>query len=299
MKEGKGMKKIIIVTLMLTLCVTGCSGSSTVTETTATIAETESETQDKLFKCDATEIARRLYNKGIKISDIVEYDSTTDPDNQLGKSNEYTSKVKFTDVNNKCDVILEVYKSEEDADNNITKYSNSNYIFEHKVFTRKASNVILKYDMSAPSTFSDIYLAVLNNIEKSTGHVSSNIQVLKPGEEPQSDATGKSTTTTAAVSTEYKNALKKAQSYSDSQHLSKSKLYEQLTSQYGEKFTDDAAQYAIDNVNADYKANALAKAKSYQSSQNMSSSRIYDQLTSDYGEMFTAEEAQYAIDNLN
>ena len=48
------------------------------------------------------------------------------------------------------------------------------------------------------------------------------------------------------VPTEYKSALKKAQSYSDMMHMSKAGLYEQLTSEYGEKFTAEAAQYAID-----------------------------------------------------
>jgi hypothetical protein len=95
-----------------------------------------------------------------------------------------------------------------------------------------------------------------------------------------------------------KNALTKAKSYSDNMHMSKAKIYDQLTSEYGEGFSAEDAQYAIDNLVADYKANALEKAKSYQENMHMSKSRIYDQLTSEYGEEFTAEEAQYAIDNL-
>lgn len=98
---------------------------------------------------------------------------------------------------------------------------------------------------------------------------------------------------------EQKNALAKAKSYSDMMHMSKAKIYDQLTSNYGEGFTAEAAQYAIDNLNADYNANALAKAKDYQSTMNMSKSKIYDQLTSSYGEEFTASEAQYAIDHLD
>ena len=104
--------------------------------------------------------------------------------------------------------------------------------------------------------------------------------------------------TTKAVSKEYRNALKKAKSYSDMMHMSKKAIYDQLTSEYGENFPADAAQYAIDNLKADYKYNALQKAKSYQDNMSMSKSAIYDQLISEYGEQFTAEEAQYAIDNL-
>lgn len=94
------------------------------------------------------------------------------------------------------------------------------------------------------------------------------------------------------------NALKKAQSYAKSMHMSKQGVYDQLVSEYGEGFTAEAAQYAIDNINIDWNANALAKAKSYQSSMSMSKKAIYDQLISAYGEQFTQEEAQYAIDHL-
>ena len=102
----------------------------------------------------------------------------------------------------------------------------------------------------------------------------------------------------SVVPQEYTNALEKAEIYSDFMHLSKNKIYEQLTSEYGENFSADAAQYAIDNLKADYNANALAKAKDYYEQMHMSKNKIYDQLISEYGEAFTTEEAQYAVDNL-
>lgn len=98
---------------------------------------------------------------------------------------------------------------------------------------------------------------------------------------------------------EEKNALKKAESYSKTMHMSKARIYKQLTSEYGENFTAEAAQYAIDNIQADWNANALVTAKNYQTSMNMSKQRIFQQLTSSYGEEFTKEEAQYAIDHLD
>ena len=98
---------------------------------------------------------------------------------------------------------------------------------------------------------------------------------------------------------EYKNALEKAKSYNRISHMSKKGLYDQLTSEYGENFPADAAQYAIDNLKADYKKNALITAKSYYKNQHMSKNEVYDQLVSDYGEGFTAEEAQYAVDHLD
>lgn len=97
--------------------------------------------------------------------------------------------------------------------------------------------------------------------------------------------------------TEEKNALKKAETYSNSLHMSKKGIYNQLTSSI-EGFTKEAAQYAIDNIDADWNKNALEKAKSYQTSMSMSSKAIYNQLTSSV-EGFTKSEAQYAIDNLD
>ncbi|MBR1730904.1 MAG: Ltp family lipoprotein [Ruminococcus sp.] len=101
-----------------------------------------------------------------------------------------------------------------------------------------------------------------------------------------------------SVPMEYKNALKSAENYNSLLHMSKKAIYDQLTSEFGDKFSAEAAQYAVDNLNADYKENALKSAKSYQRMMNMSKSAIYDQLTSEYGDQFTEEEAQYAVDNL-
>ncbi|MGN0034216.1 MAG: Ltp family lipoprotein [Coriobacteriales bacterium] len=108
------------------------------------------------------------------------------------------------------------------------------------------------------------------------------------------DVTGKHVATK-----EESNALNKATSYANTMHMSKKGVYDQLTSEYGEGFPASAAQYAVDNVQADWNANALYKAKSYQDTMHMSRSRIYDQLTSEYGEQFTPDEAQYAIDHLD
>lgn len=97
---------------------------------------------------------------------------------------------------------------------------------------------------------------------------------------------------------EYQSALSKANDYNNSMYMSKAAIYEQLTSEYGENFSPEAAQYAIDNIAADWNSNALLKAKDYSDTMYMSKAAIYDQLLSDYGEKFTQAEAQYAVDNL-
>jgi len=101
-----------------------------------------------------------------------------------------------------------------------------------------------------------------------------------------------------SVPREYTSALKKAESYAKSMNMSKAAIYDQLTSEYGENFPKEAAQYAIDNIDFDWNENALKKAKSYADSMSMSDSAIYDQLISEHGEKFTKEEAKYAIDHL-
>lgn len=100
------------------------------------------------------------------------------------------------------------------------------------------------------------------------------------------------------IPTEYKSALKKGESYSKTMYMSKQGVYNQLTSEYGEKFSAEAAQYAVDNMTADWNYNALQKAKSYQKTMSMSPEKIREQLVSEYGEKFTQEEADYAIANL-
>ncbi|WP_255364168.1 Ltp family lipoprotein [Frigoribacterium sp. MCBA15_019] len=101
-----------------------------------------------------------------------------------------------------------------------------------------------------------------------------------------------------AVPVEYASALIQAESYSSMLNMSKAGIYDQLVSEYGGQFTPEAAQYAIDTIQADWNANALAKAKSYQETMAMSPEAIRDQLTSEYGEKFTPEEADYAVLNL-
>lgn len=103
----------------------------------------------------------------------------------------------------------------------------------------------------------------------------------------------------ANATPEQSSALTKARSYSTMMHMSRQGIYDQLTSEYGEKFSPDAANWALDHLDADYNANALAKAKDYQSTMAMSPEAIRDQLTSQYGEKFTPDEADYAIEHLN
>ena len=102
--------------------------------------------------------------------------------------------------------------------------------------------------------------------------------------------------TKASTNSEYSAALGKAKSYNSLFHMSKKRMYRQLTSEF-DKFSNDAAQYAIDHLEADYKYNALFNAKNYRKLFNMSKAGLFNQLTS-YIDGFTEEEANYAIQHL-
>ncbi len=93
----------------------------------------------------------------------------------------------------------------------------------------------------------------------------------------------------------HQTVLEKAKSYSETMHLSKVELYQELIDN---SFTHEEAHYAVDFLLIDYKENALLRAKDYQKNKNMSADAIYKQLVGEFGDGFTPEEAQYAVDHL-
>lgn len=115
---------------------------------------------------------------------------------------------------------------------------------------------------------------------------------------PSTEASQQTNSASSDVPRDYSNALSTANRYLSIMDFSYAGLYEQLTSEYGEKFSPEAAQYAMDNLNADWNAEALGSAQNYIDIMPFSYAGLYDQLTSEYGEQFTPEQAQYAVDNV-
>ena len=120
-----------------------------------------------------------------------------------------------------------------------------------------------------------MYSATLDSATSSTTTTSTSTSSVTNTESTSASdsASGTSSAADSSVSAEYRNALAKAQQYSDMMHMSKQGIYDQLTSENGEKFPADAAQYAIDNVEADWNANALEKAKLYRDQGSMSKTK--------------------------
>ncbi len=100
------------------------------------------------------------------------------------------------------------------------------------------------------------------------------------------------------VPAEFKAALNSANSYANNMGMSKKAVHDQLISEYGGGFEEDAVKYAMENIEANWKENALKEAISYQKTMNMSRKAIYKQLISEYGGKYTKEEADYALENL-
>ena len=51
-----------------------------------------------------------------------------------------------------------------------------------------------------------------------------------------------------ASTTTQKNAIKNAKNYAKMMHMSKQAIIDQLSSDMGDKFSEDDAQYAVDNL---------------------------------------------------
>ena len=97
---------------------------------------------------------------------------------------------------------------------------------------------------------------------------------------------------------EYEQALKSAQNYVDTLHFSRQGLKQQLTSEYGSGFSEEAAEYALEHVDVDYKEEAVEAAESYLDAMSFSRQELKQQLISEYGSGFTEEEAEYALDQV-
>lgn len=95
------------------------------------------------------------------------------------------------------------------------------------------------------------------------------------------------------ISREYENALNNAYDYLNYTSFSKQGLYDQLIF---EGYPENAAQYAVDNVNTDWKENALEAAKGYLDYTSFSKLGLYEQLIF---EGHPESDAQYAVDNVN
>lgn len=103
------------------------------------------------------------------------------------------------------------------------------------------------------------------------------------------------------VPEEYKKALETAQKHADcSQSYSKHSLYNMLTNkEYGDKFSSEAAKYAVENVKVNWKENAYYNAKSYKKYGDETNAEIEEYMRNMDSNKFSKEEIDYAMEKLN
>lgn len=102
-----------------------------------------------------------------------------------------------------------------------------------------------------------------------------------------------------AMSTAQSSAVRSAESYLSFKGFSRAGLTEQLTSEYGEGFAAEDAEFAIAYLEStgavDWNQEAAEAAQSYLDFKGFSHDGLFDQLTSEYGEQFTADQANFGL----
>jgi hypothetical protein len=95
------------------------------------------------------------------------------------------------------------------------------------------------------------------------------------------------------------NAIKSARNYLEFMAFSRKSLLSQLSSEYGDKYSVEDAEFAVnyleENNLVDWNQQAVKAAQTYMEYSGYSKDALYEQLTSDYGNQFTKEQAEYAL----
>ncbi|WP_368496886.1 Ltp family lipoprotein [Herbiconiux sp. A18JL235] len=101
------------------------------------------------------------------------------------------------------------------------------------------------------------------------------------------------------MTTAQSSAVRSDQSYLSFSAFSRVGLTEQLTSEYGEGFTPEDAEFAIAYLRStgavDWNQEAAESAKSYLEIQGFSRDGLYEQLASEYGEGVTPDQANFGL----
>ncbi len=107
---------------------------------------------------------------------------------------------------------------------------------------------------------------------------------------------------TAGMDLATSNAFKAGLNYLKFSSFSKKGLINQLSSPYGDNYTEEQARTAVNAIEknglVDWKEQAVKSAKNYLSFTSFSRQGLIEQLSSEYGDQFTLEEATYAADQV-
>jgi Host cell surface-exposed lipoprotein len=105
---------------------------------------------------------------------------------------------------------------------------------------------------------------------------------------------------TPSMTASQQQAVQAAQGYlSDGEGFSAESLAQQLTSSYGDGFSNADAQFAINYLHPNWDAQAVEAAQGYlNDGEGFSQSSLTQQLTSTYGNGFTNAQATYAVNKV-
>ena len=101
--------------------------------------------------------------------------------------------------------------------------------------------------------------------------------------------------TAKPVSAEQQNAIRSARSYLGTSAFSRKGLIEQLSSDAGDGYSEEAATHAVDSLDIDFNEQAIKSAKNYLKFSAFSRKGLIEQLSSDSGGGFTHSEATYGV----
>ena len=121
--------------------------------------------------------------------------------------------------------------------------------------------------------------------------------VTAPAPAHHGTASAPTTPPAPAMTASQQQAVTSAQGYlADGQGFSATSLDKQLTSTYGDKFSETDAQFAIRYLHPSWDAQAVIAAKGYLADgQGFSHDGLIQQLTSPYGDAFTQAQAAYGV----
>lgn len=101
------------------------------------------------------------------------------------------------------------------------------------------------------------------------------------------------TTSSWALTMQQKNAVRSAKQYLSFQGFSRAGLIDQLSSEYGDKYSVSDATVAVDTLNVDWNKQSVRSAKNYIKMMGFSCQGLIDQLSSDAGDKYTYAQARY------
>jgi hypothetical protein len=106
-------------------------------------------------------------------------------------------------------------------------------------------------------------------------------------------ATSSGSATSGNLTAAQRNAVRSANSYLQLSGFSRQGLIDQLSSEYGEKFSVGDATVAVDSLSIDWNTQAARSAASYLKLSGFSCQGLIDQLSSAHGDKYTVEQATH------